>query len=1376
MSSFIAWNCRGLRKRGARDRIRYAISEFKLPLFMLVETHATKKRSRTFLRSLGRNWTGVAQPGTGRAGGLLAAWQPALLDVTLLLANESLLHLLVTNDSRQSWLLTLVYASTSEFLRNDLWLHLSSLDLGDVPWQIIGDFNCILGPSDKIGGRSFVDSTSVRAFHSMIFQQGFYDLGFQGPGHTWCNNRVLNNRICSRLDRSFGNSAFMALFPNCSIQHLVRTGSDHNPLYFKANGFTHSGSRRFRFEHFWLQSPDLGNLIDKAMEVPSSHPAASPPDILSSKLLVLQSILTSWNYSSFGCIETRISEVVQQIAELEKSSSQGLSIPVTQLRSLYNLHLALLRQQSLKWSSKAGLMWMSLGDTNSKFFYRAATVRRRRNFIACLKTGSGLSLSCTQDIAAEFASIYQSLWDSPSSMSGILPTLPAISNLASLDLLNIPSQAEVLKALHSLPDGKAPGPDGYHADFFRVSWNRLGPLTVKAIQHFFMHNYLPPSWGDTFICFIPKITAPSEPKDYRPISLCNSVYRLLAKLLVRRMAPLMHSIIDPAQSAFLKGRSSTDNIILIREVLHTMHAHRRFKRHILIKLDIEKAFDSVSRSAIIAIMESMGFPIEFCYRIYSCISSPRFACFVNGSTSRWFSARRGIRQGDPLSPFLFLMVMQVFSSLMNKAVDNGQITPFSCADFKISHSLFADDVMVMIRGNKRSISALKNLLHSFRQLTGLRINSGKSAVYFSKWAEPSFMHSVSSQLSISKGIYPFRYLGTMLSQSWPKVKDYSFLIENIRNRLAGWKASSLSQAGRMVLVQHVLQATPVHNMIAGWIPRTVISKIEMLFRSFLWSGGQHRGLHLVRWNSVALPKRLGGLGLKDMEIFSYALLGPVVYKLLNSQDIPWVHLMRAKYGNICSAMRSSSSIVKRSPFWKHCCATFGTINSKFEWQLGSGANTKVLSDAWLFDIPIALKPTFISLLPALDDVPVNYFLNNGGWDLHKLELYFHPLMVNRIVDFKSSLAEDRWVWNPSPSGKAKPASVYGALISDGVIHANRKAYHSLWKLKVNPKVKCFLWKFLHGALPTREFLFRRHMGDSNSCQICGAVSEDILHALFTCPVAAAVWRFFFQFFPRIRPSVFSIRSFWNLICDASETSAASIAAFTAWSIWTNRNAIIHHESGMATICIWAKCLAYYDAHAQGLTSERASFITPDRSFYAGSIREGWSSPQMPFLKINVDAALSSTDGSAGGGWICRDSFGVLVRAVGFRFHQPSPIIAEAEVFVAAIRAAMEMGWKRVWIETDSLALFQSISAYSDGEDLAHWALYPYVSTITSLRSNFDNLFFDWINRTANRSADWLAHLALSRGDFVILPYDVPHQLEDLLLSDVNGTVDPVSTF
>lgn len=361
------------------------------------------------------------------------------------------------------------------------------------------------------------------------------------------------------------------------------------------------------------------------------------------------------------------------------------------------------------------------------------------------------------------------------------------------------------------------------------------------------------------------------------------------------------------------------------------------------------------------------------------------------------------------------------------------------------------------------------------------------------------------------------------------VSEHSYILDKVRNRLTGWRANSLSQAGRTVLVQHVLQAIPVHNLIAGWVPRTILSKIESLHRSFLWNNGSRGGLHLVKWNTVVQPKGLGGLGLKDLSLFSTALLGPALYKYLNLVDLPWVRLMRAKYGEPASLFNPASSVRGRSLFWKHCCLSFSQVRDGFVWQLGNGRKTKVLFDTWLFDMPLAFIPTFLSADLDLSDFTVDFFICSTGWDLAKLGYVFHQSLIDIITRFPVALDEDRWVWRFSSSGKARPASVYGFLIGDTQCQANRMAYRSLWKLQVNPKVKHFLWKLLHGALPTCAFLLHRGLVESAACPVCAAPFEDAEHAVFSCPVAAAVWSLYLRQNAHLPVSSMTSDVFWKMV-------------------------------------------------------------------------------------------------------------------------------------------------------------------------------------------------------------------------------------------------------
>lgn len=842
----------------------------------------------------------------------------------------------------------------------------------------------------------------------------------------------------------------------------------------------------------------------------------------------------------------------------------------------------------------------------------------------------------------------------------------------------------------------------------------------------------------------------------------------------------MSSIIGKEQSAFLKGRSSTDNIILVREIIHSMNTSKRFKSVILLKLDIEKAFDTVNWNAIIGVLRSMGFPGKFVSWISACISSASFSCLVNGSSHRWFSATRGIRQGDPLSPTLFILVMQIFTALMHRDVAVGRITPFRCSDFSFSHALYADDMMVAIRANKRSCRSIQQLLHQFTSLTGLKMNNSKSSIYFSKWASRSFRNSVSGLLDFKEGRYPFKYLGTVLYEGRPRVRDFDFMLDKARQRLSGWRAGSLSQAGRVSLIQSIFQAIPVHNFMAGWVPLTILRKLEALNRSFVWQHGNSRGMHLLAWERLTLPKSLGGLGLKKISCFSQA--GPAILKLLNRSDIPWVHLVIAKYG---FPIYSPSGIVeaggRRSPFWKHCISCLKNLFGGFMKQLGDGCSTLILEDPWVFNTPLALKPSFFTSTEDLSNRPVSSLISDSTWDNGQLLSLFSVDLQSCIREIKVGLGDDRWVWTLSSTGSARPASVY-AFLDEGpsqlsVSPEERKILKMVWRLNTVPKVRLFVWKVFHNILPTRFLLASRGILQSSSCCMCGYQMETCDHALFGCPFSKAVWDFFLVSCPESPISEVSALSFWSWLGSGDSSSLLSLAVILMWLLWQNRNAVLHNEASQATVSLWLRGLAMWDLHEHKHLSE-SSFALVFRNSRCRLSSEpsfGWRCPPFGFLKINVDASCSSTPRCAAGGWVCRNHKGDLVRAAGFRLEEKTPLLAEAATLVRALRDAWMMGWKKVWIETDCRVLFQSITAHADEDADSYWCLYPYLNSIFEVKIHFDAVIFDWIGRLSNRAADWAARLAVLRGDFVLDHFEAPVQLAEILYDDISGTVDPLST-
>ena len=183
------------------------------------------------------------------------------------------------------------------------------------------------------------------------------------------------------------------------------------------------------------------------------------------------------------------------------------------------------------------------------------------------------------------------------------------------------------------------------------------------------------------------------------------------------------------QAAFLKGRSLGENVLLASELIRT-YKSPRCQRSCMLKVDIRKAFDTVSWDFILKLLAAQDFPLLFVTWIKECITSPRFSVAINGELAGFFPGKKGLRQGDSISPYLFILIMEVLSKLLEKAVDDGDIRLHpNCHEPRITHLLFADDLLVFSDGSRHSISGIKNVIYVFKEWTCLDMNPEKSEIY-----------------------------------------------------------------------------------------------------------------------------------------------------------------------------------------------------------------------------------------------------------------------------------------------------------------------------------------------------------------------------------------------------------------------------------------------------------------------------------------------------------------------------------------------------------------------------------------------------------------------------------------------------------------------
>ncbi|MCI00018.1 LINE-1 reverse transcriptase like, partial [Trifolium medium] len=303
-----------------------------------------------------------------------------------------------------------------------------------------------------------------------------------------------------------------------------------------------------------------------------------------------------------------------------------------------------------------------------------------------------------------------------------------------------------------------------------------------------------------FITLIPKKDNPANLNDFRPISLVGSIYKVLSKVLANRMKKFLPKLIDETQSAFVQGRQILDGVLIANEVID--EAKRKKRDVLLFKVDFEKAYDSVDWDFLDFVMEKMHFPEKWRRWISECIRTPSISVLINGCPSKEFKMERGLRQGDPLSPFLFLLVAEGFNVLMRKAVAVGNFLGYKAGcdeGLTLSHLQFADDTLIIGKKSWSNIFAMKAILQLFELTSGLKVNFHKSELMGIN-VQPQWLKDAAETLNCKVGSFPTKYLGLPIGGDPRKNRTWEPVINSLRKKLSSWKCRSLSMGGRLVLL------------------------------------------------------------------------------------------------------------------------------------------------------------------------------------------------------------------------------------------------------------------------------------------------------------------------------------------------------------------------------------------------------------------------------------------------------------------------------------------------------------------------------------------------------------------------------------------------
>eukprot|EP00253_Pinus_taeda_P011623 PITA_11623 len=305
--------------------------------------------------------------------------------------------------------------------------------------------------------------------------------------------------------------------------------------------------------------------------------------------------------------------------------------------------------------------------------------------------------------------------------------------------------------------------------------------------------------------------------------------------------------VDFFQAGFIEGRQILDGLVVTQEVIHSLKVKKQ--KGMMIKLDLSKAYDRLSWNYLGKVLESFGFSRRWIDWIHSLISSPNFSILVNGTPSKTFTASRGIRQGDPLSPFLFILAAEGLGRFIKKEREANRIKGLKLwgNNLPLTHQRFVDDIMLFGEPTVKQVKHLRRILDLFAEASGLEINRDKSCVFIFNTVDQIKAHLI-RLLGFRRGELPTKYLGNILDFTSKKMKNWQGVIDKLSNKVANWAFRTLNIAGRIVLAKSVLQAIPVYPLSIMEAPLGICTRIRELIRNFIWRGADQKkkmGLSLL---------------------------------------------------------------------------------------------------------------------------------------------------------------------------------------------------------------------------------------------------------------------------------------------------------------------------------------------------------------------------------------------------------------------------------------------------------------------------------------------------------------------------------------------------
>ncbi|WMV39051.1 hypothetical protein MTR67_032436 [Solanum verrucosum] len=563
-------------------------------------------------------------------------------------------------------------------------------------------------------------------------------------------------------------------------------------------------------------------------------------------------------------------------------------------------------------------------------------------------------------------------------------------------MVRLPAEEEIKEVVFALNGDSVSGPDGFSGQFFQSCWDTVKVDIVNMVRAFFCGQELPRFITYTNLVLIPKKEVVQSFGDLRPIRLSTFINKIISRLLHDRLVKVLPIIISQNQAGFVKGRSITKNVLLAQEIIRDINRRNKLQ-NVVVKLDMTKAYDKVSWIFLTKVLRIYGFSERIIDMVVMLISKNWYSVIMNGQTFGFFQSSRGLKQGDPLSPALFIIAAEVLARNFNHLFKDQKYKDFGLPKWSpvINHLSYADDTILFCSGQSYSMKKMMKVVRDYEHVSGQMVNLDKSFVYLREKVPLGVCRKIKRITSIKQGSFPFTYLGCPIFYGRKNRTYFESLIKKVMKRISSWQNILLSFGGRYVLISNVLQSLLIYILSAMNPPACVITQLHRIFAKFFWAnttGAKNK--HWVGWDKMCYPRRERGMRCRSIQDVSKALFAKLWWNFRTSTNTLWESFMWNKY-----CKKHHPIIVHgTSHVWRRMTSIREEVEHEIWWQIKTG-NSSFWFDNWtkqgaLYHIEENAKK---------EEVEVNEFNTEEGWDREKLLHNLSLEMTDHIMENISPL-------------------------------------------------------------------------------------------------------------------------------------------------------------------------------------------------------------------------------------------------------------------------------------------------------------------------------------------------------------------------------------